>query len=130
MISIIPNPEAWPKHKELLEPLAEKAGLPNIMEEGENLWGAFRWATSRFGTSMELIGCVTTRMLSDGDAEIILVAGEGQDWLPGMLEEIKSWARDEGAEIIHCAGRKGWAKRFGWEPVKKENDMYFYEIRV
>lgn len=43
---------------------------------------------------------------------ICLLGGEGLDeWLPGLLDTLESWARERECRGMHFYGRKGWVRK-------------------
>jgi hypothetical protein len=111
-IGVLPDPERhplWPGIYALLEPAADLGGVA-VLERDELVW-----IVSEGG---EIKAAATTRMLVNGSAEIILCGGgEMHDWAVGLADMICRWAKDEGADRVRLAGRKGWARVLGWPEV-------------
>jgi hypothetical protein len=71
-------------------------------------------------------GAATTRLMTDGTAELRLVAGARfRDWIGPMDGLIETWARDCEAQKLVTWGRKGWvrlARTFGWVALDQDTD--------
>lgn len=98
-----------------------------LLGEHELLWTVRRWEGNP-PTAM-LRAAATTR-LTDDCAEIILIGGEGLEWVGPLSERIAAWARDEGKPCVRAAGRKGWVKvlsKHGWQVMGERDGIYAFE---
>lgn len=77
------------------------------------------------------MAAATTRITTDGFAEVILVGGKGwQGWIADLSRLICAWAKDEGMASVRAYGRKGWVKilpQLGWRVVGEDNEFTGYE---
>ena len=71
-------------------------------------------------------GAVTTRLRTDGVAELRLVGGhEFRRWIGPAEAVVCEWAREAGASRLISRGRKGWvrlARTFGWVPLGTDDE--------
>ena len=76
-------------------------------------------------------GAATTRLMTDGTAELVCVAGSRfREWIGPMDGLIEQWARDCGAHKLETWGRKGWvryARTFGWVGLGKDDGKFKFE---
>jgi hypothetical protein len=129
IISWLPDPQLradWP--------IVEAMLRPALSEPDDELFNPaidVCWAAYEDGA---LYGAATTRMRTDGIAELRLAGGTRfREWI-GLLDGIvTNWARDAGASRLNMRGRCGWlrfAARFGWVPLGKDDDgkMLFEKV--
>lgn len=118
-VSALPEPHLrpeWPAIERILE---------RAVTEGETFDPAIDclWVAYERGT---IFGCVTTRLETNGTAELRLVSGiRLKEWIAPMEAMLTSWARDCGAHRFVSRGRVGWgrfAKRHGWAALGLDDE--------
>lgn len=123
MTGWLPEPEKHPLWPDLwaLVATVRRRGFEPSWNDGDLLW-----LTSDCG---EVIGVATTRLLANGDAELMHVAGTRLKEWAGLLEALVcDWARLNGAARITASGRMGWRRivePLGW---KSSGDQYEKEL--
>lgn len=121
----LPDPETKPYWKDLLAlfDLAAKRGQCRAWDDGDLAWVA--------ADDGQIIGAATTRLIKDGPAELMHVAGmRGRDWFGPLEQQICEWARAEGRDLIVARGRKGWTpivEKMGWKVAGREGAAVLYE---
>lgn len=126
-VSHLPDPQArqdWPVIERMLTPALSGDDLldPAI----DVVWIAY--------DSQTLFGAVTTRLRTDGIAELRLVGGARfREWIGPVEEMVSEWARNCGSPKLISRGRKGWgrfAAAFGWVALgtDDENKMLFEKV--
>ena len=73
-----------------------------------------------------IFGAATTRLRSDGIAELRLIGGARfREWIGPLDEAVTGWARLCGSPKVISRGRKGWARfnrAFGWAATAQDNE--------
>lgn len=121
----LPNPEGWHLWTDviaLIDTAARRGGCEPWVE-GDLLWIAIDGGA--------VIGAATTRLLTNGNAELKHVAGvRGREWFGRLDAQIEEWARANGCRLAVSRGRKGWrpiVEKWGWRVVGQEDGLTLYE---
>lgn len=119
-VSALPEPHLrpeWPAIERLLCDATDD-GADIFDPSLDCLWVAYERGT--------IFGCVTTRLETNGTAELRLVSGTRlKEWIAPMEAMIASWARLCGATRLASRGRKGWARHsraFGWALLETDDE--------
>lgn len=125
LISYLPEPEKhplWDGIKALLQTAADRGGF-RVWDNGDLVWLAIDDGI--------IIGAATTRLLTNGNTELMHVAGTRfKEWVPQMEHIICEWSRNCGAYAVQSRGRNGWQrlnKSWGWEVIGKRDGLTLYE---
>ncbi len=109
-----------------LEAAAQRGGVTEILETGEQLWVVRQYKDGAF----RAIAAATTQLIGDS-AEVALVGGEkSRDWIKLLDDRIAAWARDEGRSYVRAFGRRGWAKILNWKIIGERGGVVAYERRL
>jgi hypothetical protein len=118
-LSWLPDPHLrpdWPVVEAMLRPALTGDELFN--PDIDVCWLIYEGRTA--------IGAATTRLTTDGVAELRLAGGTRfREWIGLLDETVTAWARQAKASRLRMVGRCGWARfaaRFGWVPLGKDND--------
>lgn len=105
------------RHSEEVEIFDPAIDVAWIAYDGPILWGA-----------------CTTRLRTDGIAEVRLIGGKRfREWIGPLDEEVTKWARACGAPRLETRGRVGWKRfssRFGWAELATDDDQIIFEKRL
>lgn len=120
-IGIVPHPESHPLWPGIYDLLEHAAGGQQVWEPEYVLWIA--------SDGQMVIAAATTRMMSDGNAELMNVAGtRAREWIEPWEAMICDWARFNGAKKIISGGEDGsrlgwwrWGRRLGWAKADGQN---------
>lgn len=125
MVSFLPDAETRPYWNDLylmLKPAADY-GRCEVLEPDDLVWVAI--------DAWQIIGAVTTRLISPEEAEIKHVAGTRMhEWIEEIEDMICESAKDSGAVKIVSRGRKGWGRLMrnrGWIVAGHEDGLTLYE---
>lgn len=73
-----------------------------------------------------IFGAATTRLRSDGVAELRLIGGARlRDWIGPLDEAVTAWARLCGSPKVMSRGRRGWTRynnAHGWVVAGQDED--------
>ena len=121
----MPDPESWHLWNDvlaLLDTAAVRGGIP-AWSDGDLLWIAI--------DNGQVIGAATSRLMSDGNAELKNVAGTRmREWHGDLEGTICDWARCHACPLIVSRGRKGWipiVRKWGWQKVGEEDGLTLFE---
>ena len=106
--------EIWPHAKDKIKSAIEQTGLSafddteyDVLSGDQLLWLAWENA---------ILAAATTRLTSSGGrkvCEIVACGGEDRDrWLP-LIEQIETYAENEGCLSVRIIGRAGWERVLG-----------------
>lgn len=103
--------EDWPIIEALLRPALSEPDDELFDPASDVAWAIYEDAT--------LYAAATTRLRTDGIAELRLAGGTRlRDWIGLLDEAVTDWARLCGATALNMRGRKGWgrfAAACGWD---------------
>jgi hypothetical protein len=127
IISTLPEPQSHPAWPDIEALLATAATDTQPYDPAfDVVWIAFDGA---------IWGAATTRLQTDGDAELLCVAGKRfREWIGPMEAEMCAWARLCGAGRFVSRGRDGWgrfAAAFGWDALGTDENgkaLFFKEL--
>lgn len=112
-VSTLPEGDAHPAFPGILRLLERARTNPahDVFDPAiDTLWIAFEGPT--------IFGAATTRLTTDGIAELRLAAGtRHREWIALLDSDVTAWARLCQARRLTMVGRKGWARyarAFGW----------------
>lgn len=121
----LPRPQLQPYWNDLIDLLAMAAARGNVpaWQVGDLMWIAIDGG--------QVIGAASTRLLSDGRAELKHVAGTRvREWYPDLEDKICAWAANSGASVIVAEGRRGWVPlvaRLGWKVAGSSDGRTLFE---
>ena len=119
IVSTLPNAgsrEDWPQIEALLATAVDDETTfdPAI----DVVWIAYVGST--------IFGAATTRLRSDGIAELRLIGGARfREWIGPLDGAVTGWARLCGSPKLISRGRYGWARfnrRFGWVALGRDDE--------
>lgn len=120
IVSSLPEPERhafWPDVERILKPALtddQEVFDPAI----DTAWVAY--------SGEVIFGAATTRLRTDGIAELRLAGGaRHREWVGPLDEAVTAWARLCGAHRLTMRGRKGWARyarAFGWAATDPDDE--------
>jgi hypothetical protein len=118
-LSWLPDPHLrpdWPVVEAMLRPALTGSELFNPAIDV--CWLIYEGRTA--------LGAATTRLTTDGIAELRLAGGTRfREWIGLLDETVTDWARQAKASRLRMVGRKGWARfaaRFGWASLGCDDD--------
>jgi len=121
LVGVVEDPEnsvCWEDVKRHLEPAAGRNGIP-LLEQHDLVW-----IVAHDG---KLKGAATTRLSSEGYAEVVLVGGRDHRlWLKQLDQKIGEWATSEGCHTLAACGRKGWRRSLGWDVLGEHAGNVIY----
>lgn len=126
VVSFLPDPTARPDWHIIEAMLRPALSDGELFDEAIDIcWVAF--------CGRELLGAATTRLRTDGAAELRLVGGhEFRRWVGPMEQVICDWARAAGASRLMARGRMGWRRAMlaGWAALSTddENKTHFEKV--
>lgn len=104
--------EVWPLAKGFIEAAAKRTGLTEFcdIEDAVLCGDELLWLVWN-GENVE--AAATTQLVARLDKPVCVLTACGGDnmsrWLP-LLEQIETYARNEGCSCVRIYGRKGWSR--------------------
>lgn len=124
-VSFVPaefSVEVWPKIRSYVSAATKRAGgrydpediLYEVIDGHQLLWVAIK--------DSSVVGVVTTKMIDYPRMRVLAVPVIGglrfKEWGAQMLALLRSWAEENGCEMLEGYGRPGWAKVFEGDGYK------------